>query len=85
MSDSGEKRNSLLRAIFDRMPASMPIMQRYTVIAEVTRSSQIAVRTWMAPHDSRSIPQIKLEAVQAAFQKYGSSLQKKVGQHATTP
>lgn len=86
MSDEkATKRNAMLRAIYNRMPPSIGAMERYNIIAEITRSSQIAVRSWISQNDKRYIPQIKLEAVKAAYQKYGSTLQKKVGQQSVTP
>ena len=77
---NAKQRNDEVRKIFQDMPASIPLMQRYVIIAKVAMSEESTARAWISELDPRSIPAIKLQAIKDAVAKHGASLQPKVGQ-----
>ena len=74
------QRNAEVRKIFQDMPASIPLMQRYEIIAKVAMSNESSARSWISEDNKRFIPEIKLKAIKEAVARYGASLQPKVGQ-----
>ena len=77
---NGEQRNAELRKIFQDMPASIPLMERYMIIAKVAMSEESAARSWISEANGRTIPAIKLKVIKDAVLMYGAALRPKVGQ-----
>ena len=74
---NGKARNAELRKIFQDMPASIPLMERYEIIAKITCSEHNTARAWISGDDKRMIPEIKLKAIKEAVKLYGNGLRKK--------
>jgi len=73
---NGKERNAEVRKIFQDMPVSIPLMERYKIIARVAMSEESSARSWISDDDKRFIPAIKLQAIKEAARKYGNGLLK---------